>query len=247
MQFQSGSVPRNYKDMTGARVGKLLVISRAGTSKGGMAMWQCLCDCGKELVIQGGNLRHRQRSCGCDRKTTATHGLSGSTEFRSWGQMIQRCTNERLKTHKHYGGRGIRVCDRWMESFENFYADMGAKPSPKHSLDRIDVDGNYEPGNCRWATPQEQSRNRRTSVYVGDVFLLDAAYSKGLKPKTAYYRAKHDVSLDKPLGRQIELVAAGLKMSMVEWSRLTGIPRSTISVRHKKGWSHERILELEVN
>jgi hypothetical protein len=100
------------------------------------------------------------------RKRSPNNGLSRTREYRAWAGMIQRCTNERLPKFPRYGGRGIRVCERWRFSFTDFLADMGPRPSPKHSLDRIDVNGHYEPGNCRWATAQEQQWNRENNHNV---------------------------------------------------------------------------------
>lgn len=94
-----------------------------------------------------------------------THGLSKTTEYRTWNAMLQRCQNPKNTAFNRYGGRGIIVCDRW-QLFENFYADMGPRPSPKHSIDRINNDGDYEPDNCRWATPHEQARNKRGNYLV---------------------------------------------------------------------------------
>jgi hypothetical protein len=108
------------------------------------------------------------QSCGClqkDRaKDNAKHGKTGSPEYHAWSAMIQRCTNPKTKQYKDYGGRGIRVCQKWKCSFESFYADMGPRPSKAHSIDRKDNDGNYEPGNCRWATEREQKMNTRQNV-----------------------------------------------------------------------------------
>lgn len=117
-------------------------------------------------------LSSQARYCGANMgtgKSTANpnfrhgHSCGGrrTPEYRSWKAMKTRCTNTNFPTFKHYGGRGIRICDRWINSFENFFADMGPKPTPKHSLDRIDNNGNYEPSNCRWATQDQQVRNCR--------------------------------------------------------------------------------------
>lgn len=96
----------------------------------------------------------------------ATHGMYESPEYRVWITMKARCLNPKRSNYKNYGGRGITVCPRWVQSFESFYADMGAKPSPSHTLDRIDNDKNYEPENCRWSTPKEQQNNRRNTIWV---------------------------------------------------------------------------------
>lgn len=127
----------------------------------------CLCDCGNEKVVMLSNLKNGStNSCGCLNKEkvsvrSKTHGDSGSPEHRTWKLMKRRCDYPKGNRWIHYGGRGIKVCDRWLNSYENFLNDMGRKPTPKHSIDRINPDGNYEPSNCRWATAKEQSKNQR--------------------------------------------------------------------------------------
>lgn len=162
---------KGFCNLTGHKYGKLTVIGLAGrkTQPNGANSfyWFCICECGEKAVIRGMDMRHgKTTSCGCVKLARITalkysHGLSHSPENQVWTQMIQRCTNPKNKSFKNYGGRGIKVCDRWLNSFANFYADMGPRPSDEHSIDRTNNDGNYEPGNCQWVKRKAQSRNTR--------------------------------------------------------------------------------------
>lgn len=146
--------------MSGSRFGQLRVIAQA-PSRDGKAQWHCLCDCGQNKVVYGWHLRKGcVRSCGCGQyKGQLTHGKSNSSEYKSWAGMKQRCQG----SHRHYGGRGIKVCERWKHSFENFLADMGLKPKRGMSIERLDTNGNYTPENCCWATQKQQMNNLRKS------------------------------------------------------------------------------------
>ena len=136
-------------------------------------------------------------------KANKRHGKAGSTEWDAWRMMRYRCENSGHPYYHHYGGRGIRVCKRWRESFAYFYADMGPKPTPKHSLDRIDNDGPYSPENCRWATATMQHRNTRTNkllTYRGETLCVAAwAERLGIKKGTLYSRLHQGWSVEKAL------------------------------------------------
>lgn len=147
------------------------------------------CSCGAEVDIVGQSvLSGNSSSCGCRK---FTHAMSKSVEYKTWQAMKARCTNSKNKSYIDYGARGIKVCDRWLESFENFYSDMGDKPAGDYSLDRVDNDLDYSPDNCRWATRDEQNRNKRCNkqVTVNDVVMLVSEYADQINtPRTTVYR-----------------------------------------------------------
>jgi|ERR1035437_407983 hypothetical protein len=154
------------KDILGLKVGMLTVIKYAGKNKDHHALWTCLCECGNTKDVLSRMLCNGQpNSCGCH-TAQVTHGMSHTKEHRAWAAMRNRCYNTNNKRFRYYGGRGITVCDRWKDSFENFLEDMGLCPDKRMSVDRIDNSKNYTQENCHWATWTEQSRNRSNTVFL---------------------------------------------------------------------------------
>lgn len=193
------SLPLN---ILGKRFGKLVAVEELA-KEAGMRKWRLVCDCGNEVVAlqksfcSGG---HR-RSCGCANiKPQVRHGRSSTPEYRAWINMRTRCYDETTPYYGIWGGRGIRVCDRWLNSFEGFLTDVGRRPSHQHSLDRIDVNGHYEPGNVRWALQKIQSRNQRRNHLVvlhgQTMTLADAVEIAPVTYNTVLYRLKRGWSID---------------------------------------------------
>lgn len=171
---------RGYKiDLTGQKYNRLTVIS-FNCVKNDNRFWNCLCDCGKECVVDAGKFKSgHTKSCGCyavENPSNYMHGLCRTKECTAWYKIQNRCYNKKDKAYHHYGGRGIKVCKGWLDSFQSFLNEMGGSPTTKHSIERINNDANYSCGkceecvqnnwtsNCRWATPQEQVENRRVTV-----------------------------------------------------------------------------------
>jgi hypothetical protein len=195
------------RDLTGQRFSRLTVISLdPERTPAGKARWLCRCDCGTELVVTGGNLRSgNSESCGCYcRELVAavnkTHGMSGTKEFGIWLTMNQRCTNPAVMHYDRYGGRGITVCDRWKNSFEAFYKDMGPRPTTRHTIERRDNNKGYEPGNCYWATYAEQGLNKSDTIRLLDGTPLRVrAQELGMSHKMVYARIRNGWPIDRAL------------------------------------------------
>lgn len=164
-------------NLVGLKFGKLTVVSELEErNPHGKVLFHCKCDCGNEVNVIGSKLKNGwSKSCSCLQKETVRerskidnkkHGYHKTSIYNTYYSMISRCYNNKNESYQYYGEKGIKVCDRWLESFENFLADMGEKPSENHSIDRINVFGNYEPLNCRWADKIEQENNKTTNVLI---------------------------------------------------------------------------------
>ena len=249
----------SFIDLTGQRFGRAIALERDYGFKG-QAYWRCVCDCGKFFSTASHSLRVGDcKSCGClnsekARERSTKHGMKHTKAYRAWKHLKARCYNEKVKEFHNYGGRGIKVCDRWLESFENFIADMG-HPQPHESIDRINNDGDYCPENCRWTDSKTQSRNTRRNRFItlnGESKTI-AEWSEitGIEESAITKRLKlgwsdHD-ALTKPVsnsGKLHFLEFNGESKTISEWSRITNISKGTINRRLREGWSnHDALTE----
>lgn len=244
--------------MTGQRFASLLALSNTGErTRSNDLKWRFRCDCGNEFVANGYYARSGKivscPSCAAERTRQASvkHGKSNTREFGIWIGMHTRCYNAKAKSFTDYGGRGIDICERWKNSFDNFLSDMGAAPSKEHSIDRRDNDGNYEPGNCYWATRAEQANNKRNSIRISidgvTRTISQWAAISGLAYETIYQRHCKSNSVDQhqllKAKRAGAITFKGCTDTYHGWSKKTGIKPSTIAMRIKAyGWSVEKSL-----
>lgn len=189
-------------DLFGIQFDRLKVVARAGSNSRGDAMWSCECKCGGTVIVRRWSLvSGTTKSCGCLHIETAistgrnnkTHGYSGTPEYDAWKTMMSRCYSKKNKKYPNYGGRGIRVCDRW-HVVENFLRDMGARPSSDLSIDRRDNDGHYEPLNCHWATEMQQVRNRRVTVMNVNL-ARDLKDAKARGERVSHWARTHGINI----------------------------------------------------
>jgi len=248
----------------GQRFGRLTVLRRGASSRSGDIRWWCECDCGKACVLVSSNglVRKGTSSCGClRREVTAallrTHGQVKTPEYRCWMHLRQRCENPNDKSYPDYGGRGIAVCDRW-QTFELFLEDMGPRPNAKHSIERLDVDGDYCPENCIWGDPVTQARNKTTSIWIEHegkrLHLAEWADITGIQAATLRKRYHLGWSAEAILttpaeahNNRAQITFNGKSQTIADWAREIGIKSSTIHARIRySGWSVERALTTPV-
>lgn len=240
------------KDIAGQQFGQLKAIKKTGANSGGHVLWSCECSCGNSIEADGVSLRSGKRTS-CDecsstrRRMAATkHGLCETDEFWILEGMKSRCYNPENKRYSRYGGRGITICQRWLDSPLNFLIDLGPRPSKQHSIERNDRNGNYEPGNCRWATLEEQANNRSNNheITIGGVTKNITKWSAdtGVCRTVILRRLKRGLAgedLIKKTEKRL-ITANGITDTASGWSRRTGISTSTITARIRNyGWSDE--------
>lgn len=195
----------HFKNLAGKKVGNLTYLKRVGENKHKQSLWKCRCECGNTTIVVSG----KTQSCGCISSRLAinsknrTHGMRHSPEYAIWCKIKNRCHNPNYHQSFYYSERNIKVCDEWRKSFLAFFNHIGKRPSSKHSIDRIDNNGNYEPGNVRWATPFEQNNNKRNNHYITIrtwvLTISQWGHFSGINQRTIYYRLKRGWAPEKAI------------------------------------------------
>lgn len=245
-----------FIDLTGERFGALVVMRLDIGYSGRDKKWICKCDCGKEVSVFSGNLRRGYtKSCGClstqsKKKRMTTHGMARTRLYGIWSNMKKRCYYKNFSSYKNYGERGISVCEEW-QSFDHFYKwAIENGYSDDLTIERINVNGNYEPSNCKWATRAEQQRNKRNNHYFDyngkTVTLAEMAEDTGIQRGTILWREKNwgGKNIVKPITpkNQYPITVDGKTMTIKEWAETLDIPHSTIYRRIDAGYVGTEIL-----
>lgn len=251
-------------EMKGKKFDRLTVLDEGTRLTNRTRLYKCKCDCGKITVVDGGNLRSGTvRSCGCLRKELASknksnlkHGMRNTSEYQIWINMRRRCRDPNCEVYKDYGGRGIKVCDEWNESFETFYRDVGPRPSKEHSLDRKNTNGDYEPNNCRWATWEEQANNRRNNRPLivdgkryGSVYQLARAFNipiATLKDRIFKWKLSPEEAVKKMFKRHL-FTHKGETRLITEWARIYGVSYNKLRYRLNSGVPFEYAISMSDN
>lgn len=255
-------------DLLGQRFGRLTVIEETSQRANGSILWKCRCDCGNTVLVRSNHLRRGGvLSCGCfNKEKGVTHGDTHTHLYATWRSLKDRCNNPNHPQYKDYGGRGIKVCDEWNGNYEayrewsllNGYADTKRGDC---TIDRIDVNGNYEPSNCRWVDMKAQCRNRRNNVVIecdGESHCLSewaemlgepyqklvSRHRRGWKPHEILYGRERVIPTETYRNRKTNrlLTFRGETHCAVEWAEILGINANTIRGRVHRGWSDEQVL-----
>lgn len=250
-----------FIDLTGQKFNRLTVIKRIKPDY--PTSWECCCSCGNTVIVTTNSLRSKKtQSCGCLRrelgaKMLTTHGMYGSPEHRAWRHMKERCCNPNTKDFKNYGGRGITVCNEWRKSFMAFFNHVGKKPSPKHSIDRINNDGNYEPSNVRWADRKTQNNNSRRNYLITidgiTKNIAQWAEARGISRLTICNRLHMGWSPEKSVLHPVRHLRSetinvnGVIKTTKQWAKIINVRPGVITNRLTRGWSPERAVTQPVN
>lgn len=254
-------VGEKFKNWTGMTNGTVTVLGYVGKDENEIPMWKCKCDCDKEKGIYkiflspNRQVKNKNKSCGCRSRHKVTHDKTYTREYMMWEAIKERCYNKNVEGFHLYGGRGIKMCDRWLNSIENFINDIGKRPTKYHTFDRIDVNGDYCPENFRWATPKEQANNRRNNRLIKynneELTVTQWAEKIGTNSQNLFKKIDDGWSIEEILTRKYIKrnklwEYKGEKRTLKEWCNRLQLRFGTIRNRLYNGWSIEMAFETPI-